>query len=26
MAVSWGCEHLDLTAIQSIGIDEIAWQ
>jgi transposase len=26
MAVSWGRTHLDLSGIQSIGIDEIAWQ
>ncbi len=26
MAVSWGRAHLDPTGIQSIGIDEIAWQ
>jgi transposase len=26
MAVTWGQEHVDLSGIQSIGIDEIAWQ
>lgn len=26
MAVAWGRAHLDLSGIQSIGLDEIAWQ
>lgn len=26
MAVTWGRAHLDLSGVQSIGIDEIAWQ
>ena len=26
MAVAWGRAHLDLSDIQSLGIDEIAWQ
>lgn len=26
MAVDWGREHMDLSGIGSIGIDEIAWQ
>lgn len=26
MAVAWGRAHLDLSGIQSVGIDEIAWQ
>ena len=26
MAVDWGREHMDLTGIESIGVDEIQWQ
>lgn len=26
MAVAWGRAHLDLSGIQSVGVDEIAWQ
>jgi transposase len=26
MAVDWGREHMDLTGIEAIGVDEIAWQ
>jgi len=26
MAVAWGREHMDLSGIEAIGVDEIAWQ
>lgn len=26
MAVAWGCAHRDLTGIEAIGVDEVAWQ
>ena len=26
LAVAWGRDHVDLTGIQAIGIDEIHWQ